>query len=443
MRTIDLQIKLAPGRGTAVFPSNGSAISRASRRTTRVQQSLTRSCLLAVAAGALAMNLAACSAAGQSADAAAPSAAASAGASIAAPAADNPRLDALWRARRADARAGDFTLGPGDVLQVSVPAIDSLKNRAVRVAGDDTIALPLIGTIDVKGMTEQDVRAALRQRLEKYMYDPQVDVFAKKYESRQVAVVGMVQKPGLYTLTSPDDTVLSMISRAGGTTETAAQRILLIPAPPGADPRTSALLAAATGASTVAAVHADGVGARGAAAAGGEAAAGRSVAVRAVQGASVPASYQPAAAALPPMLAHSEPIVINLTNAAGEAHLDIPARPGDVIVVPAAGEVMVKGWVQNPGAFKITPNMTVLGAVTAAGGEMFSSAGEVLRTSAAGGRIEIPFDLSAIQKGASPDVPVQAGDVVIVNRSVTGAVPYALYTLLTKFGTGIYPAIPF
>ena len=349
---------------------------------------------------------------------------------------DTSKFEALWKARRADQSEGDFTLGPGDVLQVSVPAIDELKDRSVRVSGDDTIALPLIGIIDVKGMTEQDVRNALKKRLDKYMYDPEVDVFAKEYQSRQVAVVGMVQKPGLYSLTSATDTVLSMISRAGGTTESAAQRILLIPAPPGQGAHTSALLVAAAGfggnGGTDHAAH-DG---RVAEAAAHPQQAGQDVATHAASAESVAAGYTPQATTLPPALAHAEPIVIDLSNNSSESHLDVPARPGDVIIVPAAGEVMVKGWVQNPGAFRITAGMTALGAVTAAGGEMFSSSATVLRTSSNGQKVEIPVDLSAIKSGSTADISVQGGDVVIVNRSAIGAVPYAVYTLIGKFGIG-------
>jgi len=352
-------------------------------------------------------------------------------------ASENAKLEALASARRGDQSEDDFTLGPGDVLQCSVPAIEDLKDRSVRVSGDDTIALPLIGVIDVKGMTEQDVRNALKKRLEKYMYDPQVEVFAKEYQSRQVAVVGMVQKPRLYPLTSPTDTVLSTISRAGGMTEAAAPRLLLIPAPPGQGARTSALLAAAAGIGENGNVDHVADGGNVASTATQSQQVGQDVATHDANAQSVPASYTPQATTVPPTLAHTEPIVIDLSNTASESHLDLPARPGDVVIVPAAGEVMVKGWVKNEGAFKITPNMTVLGAVTAAGGQMFSSSAEILRTDLNGGKVEIPVDLSAIEKMSAPDVPVQAGDIVIVNRSATGAVPYALYSLFSKFGTGV------
>jgi protein involved in polysaccharide export with SLBB domain len=353
----------------------------------------------------------------------------------------NARLEALYQARIRQKAGADFTIGPGDVLQVSVPEVEDLKDRAVRVSGDDTISLPLVGEINVKGMTEQDVRSALKQRLEKYMYNPQVEVFAKEYQSRQVAVVGMVQKPGLYTLSSPDDTVLSMISRAGGTTSESSQRILLVPAESGGDPNSALMVAAASqfGNGVPQAPAPVNPSAQTAAQPAQPEGSGpdRSGAT------SVPANYTPPAATVPQGFGHAQPIVIDLASSDGQRALSLPARPGDVIIVPAVGQVMVKGWVQNPGAFKITPGMTVLGAVAAAGGQMFSSSAVVLRTSANGGQIEIPIDLSSIEKGSAADFPVQSGDVVIVQRSVVGAVPYAVYTLMSKFGTGIYPAVPF
>src|SRR5262249_19572530 len=108
----------------------------------------------------------------------------------------------------------------------------------------------------------------------------------------------------------------------------------------------------------------------------------------------------------------SDPIQIDLSSARGSKDfVDLPARPGDVIIVPASGEVMVQGWVVNPGAFKITPDMTALGAITAAGGEQFSSSATVLRTGEDGDKVQIPINLSRVKSGNEPDVPVQSGDV--------------------------------
>ena len=81
--------------------------------------------------------------------------------------------------------------------------------------------------------------------------------------------------------------------------------------------------------------------------------------------------------------------------------------------------------------------MTALSAISAAGGALFSNSAQVLRTASDGQRSTIPFDISSVQKGREADVPVQSGDVVMVNRSVAGAGPYFVYSLFSKFGAGV------
>lgn len=61
------------------------------------------------------------------------------------------------------------------------------------------------------------VVSELRRRLEaNIMHDPQVHVFVREYRSRQVAVIGAVEKPGLYNLSGEAETLLDLISQAGG-----------------------------------------------------------------------------------------------------------------------------------------------------------------------------------------------------------------------------------
>ncbi len=349
------------------------------------------------------------------------------------------RLARLWEERSRDSFSPDFAVGPGDVLEISVPDMDQLKERDARVSASGTIELPVIGVVEVAGLTEDQVKAKLEQSLSRYMREPDVDVIVKQYNSREVAVVGMVQKPGLYTLTSRSDTILDMISKAGGMMENASSRIIFVPAPKNGNPMLRRQAMASID------------GASGAMADGGPETAG-AVRPASVQRADQPsekaaASHNAAAAGvaqLPFTLRQSDPIQIDLSSARGSREfVDLPARPGDVIIVPASGEVMVQGWVANPGAFKITPGMTALGAVTAAGGEQFSSSATVLRTGQDGDKVQIPINLGRIKAGTEADVPVQSGDVVIVNRSAVGAVPYLVYSLFSKFGTGAYLPVPF
>ena len=128
---------------------------------------------------------------------------------------DTTRLDALYRARTHGDTVADYPIGPGDIVQISVPPIDELRERTVRVEADGSISLPMLGALQACGLTEKQLRAELTERLKTYMYKPEVDVFVKEYRSRQVAVIGMVNTPGLVTGTGPNETVLDMMTRAG------------------------------------------------------------------------------------------------------------------------------------------------------------------------------------------------------------------------------------
>jgi protein involved in polysaccharide export with SLBB domain len=337
-------------------------------------------------------------------------------------------LSELIAARNRDTFADTFTIGPGDLLEVSVPDAPELRDQTVRVSTDGTISLPLTGTLNAAGLTEEELRAALRKRIAKYVKDPDVKLFVKQYYSRQVAVTGMVQKPGVYTLESRTETLLGVLGQAGGLAENASHQILFIPNVSGRSDATGlADLAANLGRGPVS--NADDIGGT----SGQRLSAEKPERlVPAKLEVHQPINGQPGP---PSMLEQDNAISINLTD---QALSEIPVRPGDVIIVPAVGEVMVQGWVVNPGAFKITPGMTALGAIGAAGGPMFSSSAELLRLGPEGTKIRMPIDLSRVRSGEEADVAVQSGDVVIVNPSIVGSVPYGIYTLFNKFGTGMY-----
>lgn len=340
-------------------------------------------------------------------------------------------LEQLWQARTAGDSAkssSEFTLGPGDVLQISIPQIPQLGNRVERVSESSTISLPLLGEINVAGMTQEDLLHTLSQRTAKYVYHPQVDLFIQHTEARQVAVIGAVKNPGRYPLASKRDTIMTMIGRAGGMTETAGSRIILLPGSGHGDLN---LAAADAGA--------------------GDSAAPGPRRVSYVPGESAPGPVNPALRQPPDSQAGRETgfgealrsrIVISTTSADDQRYLDLPAKPGDVILIPAAGQVTVQGWVDKPGAFPISPGMTVLSSIAAAGGAVFTDSATLLREQDDGRKLDIRLDISKLKSGQQRDVQVQSGDVVVVERSAVGAVPYTLYFLINKVGIGI-AATPF
>jgi protein involved in polysaccharide export with SLBB domain len=340
---------------------------------------------------------------------------------------DAGALESLWKARTGatgDPSSG-FALGPGDVLQISLPQIENAKDRTVRVSEEDTIALPLLGVINVSNMTEEDLRNDLSRRMSKYFYHPQVALFLRHTEGRQVAVSGAVKAPGRYMLASRSDTIMMMISRAGGVTPDAAPRIILIPAPGTASSHVTPPTAVAQGQ--------DSSSGEGLASAGETSEPGFARVSQA----------QPAEPDTSGMSRASiDRVVISLSRPSDQRYLDLPARAGDVIIVPAAGQVTVQGWVDKPGSFPITNGMTALGAVASAGGALFTSSATLLREQENGTKTSIPLDLSKIKQGQEPDPEVHGGDVVIVERSAAGALPYSLYFIVSKMGIGLPIPIP-
>ena len=73
---------------------------------------------------------------------------------------------------------------------------------------------------------------------------------------------------------------------------------------------------------------------------------------------------------------------------------------------------------------------------------MFSWTAELLRTGSEGRQSTTQFSLSALADGKGSDVPVQSGDVIVVEKSALGAVPYTLFELFQHFGTGLGFPIP-
>jgi polysaccharide export outer membrane protein len=335
-------------------------------------------------------------------------------------------LRTLWNQRKEGEEEYDFPVGVGDILHIQIAELPEYQDLTVRVGGDGAINLPLIGSMQVAGMNGDQLQNALSARISEYVTHPRVHVYVPQYHSRNVAVMGMVAKPGAYSLAGPSDSILDILGRAGGMTAGAAQKVVLFPVELNEDAagaKTSTRLACA------------------------DEPFNRPDSTQDVQDcrsalASSTTSTERDESSQGNSTLKGEPIVIDLTRPALAGCLDIPARPGDLVLVPASGQVGVYGWVQKPGTFDVSPGMTVLGAVTAAGGAMFSSNAEILRTASDGQRTVVPIDLSSVESGDKRDIPVEAGDLVLVRASALGLVPYTLSTIINKFGTGMFFPVP-
>jgi polysaccharide export outer membrane protein len=310
--------------------------------------------------------------------------------------ASRPRIDELRAEREAAGLGHDYRIGPGDLLKVNVFDVESL-DRTVRVSDSGTITLPLIGTLRVAELSERGAEQAVAQELEsKYLRNAQVTIFVQEYNSQRVAILGAVMKPGQFSLSRDRASVLDMISEAGGLARDAGSRIYLLPAERN-DPTRLAMLntAAKVGLSDA----------------------------------------EPVTDAIGP---GSDPIVVDvkdILNPGTQSALTLPARAGDVIIVPEAGQFLVDGWVEKPGAYSLARGATVLAALTAAGGPLYPAATkavQVVRTGRSGERAVLDANIDSIIDGRGKDVPLQAGDIVYVPASFYKLPLYAVYQFVSN-----------
>ena len=93
--------------------------------------------------------------------------------------------------------AQEYTIGPGDVLKITVWGQDDLS-KEYPVTLDGRVPFPLIGGVQAAGLTTTELARKLRDLLEKdYLVNPQVLVAVKDYLSSKIHVIGEAEKPGL------------------------------------------------------------------------------------------------------------------------------------------------------------------------------------------------------------------------------------------------------
>lgn len=109
----------------------------------------------------------------------------------------------------------EYRICANDLLEISVynePDLD----KTVRVDAKGVISYPLLGNIQIMGLTSKELEKKLTELLEQdYLVSPQVSVFIKEYA--KFSVLGDVGKPGAYELKA-GYTVMDGIALAGGFT---------------------------------------------------------------------------------------------------------------------------------------------------------------------------------------------------------------------------------
>jgi polysaccharide export outer membrane protein len=101
----------------------------------------------------------------------------------------------------------------------------------------------------------------------------------------------------------------------------------------------------------------------------------------------------------------------------GEAGRDIILQQGDVISVSAKEQFFITGEVAKPGQYDLTTGMTLMQAISYAGGQgKFASQTVEVHRGGDGDKEILTFDVSHIRKGKESDPVINAGDVLIIRR---------------------------
>lgn len=202
----------------------------------------------------------------------------------------------------------DYVLGPGDVVKISIYDHPDMTTEA-RISQENTITFPLLGAVKIGGDTSTAAEATIAERLAQkgFVKQAQVNIVVTEFHSQQVYVLGHVNKPGRYPLEGTS-TLLEIIAVAGGINSDGANRAVLVRKDKGGPVRE----------------HID-------------------------------------------LL---EPFYPNLSASSdkGEPAANIEMRNGDVIFVPRAPRFYVYGEVQKPGVYRLERHMTVMQALSVAGG---------------------------------------------------------------------------
>jgi polysaccharide export outer membrane protein len=128
----------------------------------------------------------------------------------------------------ASATAADegYRINGGDMLHISVYGEQNL-NQDVPVQPDGGIAFPLVGNLNVRGMTLKDLQGKIANQLRESQYFPnltdnEVTVSMVKATGNSVSVVGQVKQPGTFAYDTQLD-VMQALSLAGGLTPFASK----------------------------------------------------------------------------------------------------------------------------------------------------------------------------------------------------------------------------
>jgi polysaccharide biosynthesis/export protein len=247
-------------------------------------------------------------------------------------------------------RSSDYVVGAQDLIKITV-FDEPTMSGSYRVDTDGSFQYPMLGRVAVGGMRIREVEQMLKTKLEDgYIKRAQVAVDVEQFRSRSIFVVGEVRTPGKYPMTA-QMSLIEALAAAGSTTATASSEVMIL------RPRDAGNAQALT----------------------------------------------------PEQVDQSSVARVNLADLQlGRLSQNVTLVEGDTIFVPKADKFFITGQVRSPGAYTFERGLTVLQAISLAGGltEKGSSRRIKVVRSVKGKKTQQGIDLAdAIQPGDTLVIP--------------------------------------
>ncbi len=296
-------------------------------------------------------------------------------------------LLALPSALLADQQSLAYRLGPGDVVSLQVSEEEQVSSPRVRVEGDGTLYVKLIGRLDAAGKSPRELEKIVAERLRQFVQEPHVSIEIVEYGSRPVSVLGEVRRPGIHQLAG-NKNLVDVLSAAGGVREEAGYTVTV---------------------------------------------------TRRLEWGRIPL-----ASAVDDTEGGYSVVKLDLhevIEGGAPAH-NIAIMPHDVIAVPRANLVYVVGAVERSGGFALraSEQISVIEALALAGGLDRVAAlrrAKILRAvDGQGARHEVSVDLKAILADNAPDLTLQQEDILFIPASGGKRARVMAAAALVNFGTG-------
>lgn len=123
-------------------------------------------------------------------------------------------------------QAQDFIFGPGDVIDIKMWRQEDMDMQVV-IAPDGVITYPLIGRIEVAGLTYPELLRLMERELAVYYNEPSIAVNVVEVSNQKVFVLGEVANPAVLQIEN-DLSVVEALTRTGGISSDARTSNLLL-----------------------------------------------------------------------------------------------------------------------------------------------------------------------------------------------------------------------